>query len=395
MYYINKAHIKFLALIMAIATFVIVGCTQDDNINGTQEHSEELEAEYSALNIGDRELLELRSALHGRKEQLVIGYQKGINYKDISWERARIKKEQGRDIIFVPFRTNKKEGALTYLNYIRSFKNQKKNNVPPVQLFIYKFDATRNLKIYSLSNRLVAVKKVREGIQDVTRHLLRGGDEDFWHLGGNLDEVVITAPGGSDTPPPVWDPCADGLCGGNIDIPPVTDPYQDYPDCYYSGGCGGGTTSNPSTNNNNDDYNYRPDKHSFNFKTRGNWQSAAVTGLYFHIALIKIDPKTGVKIEYKQTIVFKQAILFGMPANLSIGNIDIDNKLAAEVTANAINNVMKETSQKFARTNSSSMQVEQYFRTQLTRQYSLHIPGGRVQFNAMNFTDIPTPFRHE
>ncbi|GAB1858672.1 hypothetical protein MHTCC0001_35120 [Flavobacteriaceae bacterium MHTCC 0001] len=93
---------------------------------------------------------------------------------------------------------------------------------------------------------MVAVKKVGENVQDITRHLLKGGDEDFWHLGGELEEVVITAPGGGgDTPPPVWDPCADGLCGGDI-APPTTNPHPDYPDCYYSGGCGGNTDNGNS-----------------------------------------------------------------------------------------------------------------------------------------------------
>ena len=137
----------------------------------------------------------------------------------------------------------------------------------------------------------------------------------------------------------------------------------------------------------------KPDPDSFNFKRRGLWQEAATKGLYFNIALVEISPR-GVRTTYKHTVMFNQAILFGLPANLKVGDTDISAELAAEMTATVVDRVMSKTSKKFARTTASPMQVEQYFRAELKREYSMYLPGGRVQFNAMNFKGKPTIFRH-
>ncbi|MBT8245484.1 MAG: hypothetical protein HKP48_03080 [Winogradskyella sp.] len=79
---------------------------------------------------------------------------------------------------------------------------------------------------------------------------------------------------------------------------------------------------------------------------------------------------------------------------MQIGNVDITNELAAQVTANTVNRIMRETADRFAFQEVSTMAVEQYFRSELIRQFPLYVPGGRVQFNAMNFSGTPCIFRH-
>lgn len=136
----------------------------------------------------------------------------------------------------------------------------------------------------------------------------------------------------------------------------------------------------------------RTDPRSFNFRTKGNWQEAATVGLYFNIKLLSLDPKDP-PIDHR--VYFAAPILFGVPANLKIGNVDISNVLAAELTAKVVEDVIRSTVRKFGRRPSSLMIVEQYFRAELKAKYPLYIPGGRVQFNAMNFDVVPTPFRHK
>jgi hypothetical protein len=138
----------------------------------------------------------------------------------------------------------------------------------------------------------------------------------------------------------------------------------------------------------------KPKKKSFNFKTRKKWQTAAVRDMYFFVSLVTIDAR-GVKVLHKYTIFINKVTEFSMPAILTIEGREIDNKMAAEVTANAVHNVMQETADLFARTEASTMQVEQYFREQLRRQYPIYIPGGRVNFNSMNYQGTPTQFEHE
>lgn len=103
----------------------------------------------------------------------------------------------------------------------------------------------------------------------------------------------------------------------------------------------------------------------------------------------------GVKFEHQFYLTFNQTILFGVPANLSIGDHDITNEVASEVTAKVIDDVMFRTAKKFAGKEATEMQVEQYFRAELKREYQLSIPGGRVNFNSMNHTVRPTIFRHK
>jgi RHS repeat-associated protein len=141
-----------------------------------------------------------------------------------------------------------------------------------------------------------------------------------------------------------------------------------------------------------------PDPKSFKFRTvkgsKKQWQESAVVGMYFHVSLIRIGPN-GVKISYDFTQTFAQAILFTVPTNLKVGDTDITSEVASQATAGIVNRVMSRTANLFAGTEATPMQVEQYFRTELKREYQMSIPGARVNFNSQNHSVTPTVFKHE
>jgi RHS repeat-associated protein len=138
---------------------------------------------------------------------------------------------------------------------------------------------------------------------------------------------------------------------------------------------------------------FYPDPNSFQFTTRNGWQESAVLGIYFKIVLVEINSNgASASIEYR--ISFDQAVLFTVPTNLTVGDTKITNKVASKSTANIVNRVMARTANLFAGTETSPMQVEQFFRRELKREYQMSIPGARVIFNSMNHTITPTIFRH-
>ena len=63
---------------------------------------------------------------------------------------------------------------------------------------------------------------------------------------------------------------------------------------------------------------------------------------------------------------------------MKVGGTNIDNEVASAATANVVNRVMSKTAKLFAGTEASPMQVEQYFRAELKREYQMSIPGARV-----------------
>lgn len=141
-----------------------------------------------------------------------------------------------------------------------------------------------------------------------------------------------------------------------------------------------------------------PDPKTFKFRTiKGSgkgWQESAVVGMYFNVSLVTIGPG-GVEIGNPSTIIFPQAISFTVPTNLKIGDTNITSEVAAQATANVVNRVMAKTAKLFAGTPATTMQVEQYFRAELKREYQMSIPGARVNFNSMNHSVTPTVFRHQ
>jgi len=138
----------------------------------------------------------------------------------------------------------------------------------------------------------------------------------------------------------------------------------------------------------------KPDPDSFRFTTRGNWQTAAVKDIHFSIVLVEITPK-GIRFEYKNRVLISNVTLFGMPSTLSKGPRSISNEVASELTADIVNLAMRNTAKRFYKSTASPMEVEQYFRNELSKEYSIRIPGARVNFNSMNYLDTPTIFRHE
>ena len=54
---------------------------------------------------------------------------------------------------------------------------------------------------------------------------------------------------------------------------------------------------------------------------------------------------------------------------------------------------MRETAKKFAQTEAPEIEVKLYFQKRLKENFMMGVPGGRVQFNAMNYRVAPTLYR--
>lgn len=133
-----------------------------------------------------------------------------------------------------------------------------------------------------------------------------------------------------------------------------------------------------------------PSCKSFNFEnTTAFWQEAAVRNIKFTIYLLDYQG-----IKYKYTISFPQPVLFGMPSNFTKGG-EIGPGASAEASANALNNTMSEIAKEYANTYSSENKVERAFMDKLKYNYPLYIPGGRINFNATNYTVSPTEYKTE
>lgn len=131
-----------------------------------------------------------------------------------------------------------------------------------------------------------------------------------------------------------------------------------------------------------------PSCKSFNFvNTTSTWQEAAVINIRFSIYLINSDG-----ISYKYSLSFPQPVLFGMPSNFSLGG-EVGAGIAAESSANALNNTMSEIAKEYAYSHTSESNVEVAFKERLKYNYPLYIPGGRVNFNATNYSVIPTEYK--
>jgi len=130
-----------------------------------------------------------------------------------------------------------------------------------------------------------------------------------------------------------------------------------------------------------------PDCASFDYEeTLTDWYEAAVQNIRFEVYLISPE---GIKKQF--TISFPEPILFGMPANLTNGG-NISKGAAAEATANALYQIMREIALEYYNTSAFEYEVTQEFRTRLTEQFPVYIPGGRVVFNATNYTVAPTEY---
>lgn len=150
----------------------------------------------------------------------------------------------------------------------------------------------------------------------------------------------------------------------------------------YANGGGGG-----SSNSGN---NAPPSCESFNFKKKAGslWQEAAVKNIHFKIVVIGPN---GYK--FSQIIEYPNAILFGAPTNLAIGNTDISAGLASTLSAKAIEASMSETVSMYGNKPVSELTVRLYFEERLRHNYPLFIPGGRVNFNASGFSGTPSNYK--
>jgi hypothetical protein len=132
-----------------------------------------------------------------------------------------------------------------------------------------------------------------------------------------------------------------------------------------------------------------PDCESFNFvPTNSNWQESAVLNIHFQINVIS---PAGIFVNH--LLEFPQAVLFGCPITLYVGNTYISPGIAANTSAQALKISMNETVKKFGNKPVSGMIIETYFKQRLKYNYPLFIPGGRVNFNANNFSVIPTQYQ--
>jgi hypothetical protein len=67
--------------------------------------------------------------------------------------------------------------------------------------------------------------------------------------------------------------------------------------------------------------------------------------------------------------------------------------MAATLSAQALNESIKETVKHYGNKNVSEMIVRLYFEQRLKHNYPLYIPGGRVQLHPQNFSVIPTQYK--
>lgn len=132
-----------------------------------------------------------------------------------------------------------------------------------------------------------------------------------------------------------------------------------------------------------------PDCASFNFTSTGsNWQEAAVQNINFSVTIL--SPQ-GVYVSY--VVDEPQAVLFGCPKVLSVGNTFISPGNAASSSAVALKQSMNETVRKYGAKPVTALMVQLDFESRLKRIYPLHIPGGRVQIHPQTYSVVPTQYQ--
>lgn len=120
-----------------------------------------------------------------------------------------------------------------------------------------------------------------------------------------------------------------------------------------------------------------PSCESFNFIKVGSlWQVAMVKNINFRV--LGVSPK-GIQILH--VVSYPQAIYFGTPTNLKVGNTNITSGIAANISARVLQKSMQEVIDKYGGTDVSDLILDQYFRERLIDNYPLYIHGGRVKFN--------------
>ncbi len=152
------------------------------------------------------------------------------------------------------------------------------------------------------------------------------------------------------------------------------------------GGTGGGSGSGVTDNSNTL---IAPSCESFKFVSKPSsiWQESAVKNIHFNIVVIGPNG-----YQFSQIIEFPNAILFGCPSSLQIGDVEISPGLAATLSAKALQVSMDETVKLYGNKPVSELTVRLYFEQRLKHNYPLFIPGGRVNFNASTYTGTATNY---
>lgn len=161
----------------------------------------------------------------------------------------------------------------------------------------------------------------------------------------------------------------------NPEIPPTTDPY----DCSLGNWpwCDG--TDDPGSDSGYIVDETPPSCESFNFTSKkgANWQEAAVKNITLKIVVL-----TENRAEITNTMIFPQAVLFGMPINFNKGNGDVTPGAAATVSAMVLDVTMKEMTRLYAQTLTNELTLRTRFQELLINNYRIYTNGGTVNFNS-------------
>ena len=132
-----------------------------------------------------------------------------------------------------------------------------------------------------------------------------------------------------------------------------------------------------------------PSCESFKFKqTASNWQESAVENISFRVFLV--TPPNNITYNYE--IAFPKATLFSCPTELQNGT-KITPEIAAAVSAKALDETMKQIVKKYGRSQMSPNLIEIHFQKSLKYNFDNRMPGGRVNFNATNYSVTPTQYK--
>ncbi|MHC0447621.1 hypothetical protein ACWA1F_19580 [Flavobacterium sp. 3-218] len=349
--------LKFLLFVIVLLTITNCAPTEiDDDLGGQSTAEAKLwfenhKRDYDATILNYIENLEWESAIVSDDKIVEVPFTLNDNLKT-SNENATLHNDNHR-LVFV------KDGQQNFKTFYIQIFSDDENSSSLGKSSTY-YDAPNNFsgKIFmqDLNTSIVTSLQYKGGkkVQSGTTGKWREETYDctflgYWGEGGTFHPIkLLYCEGGSDEPP----------SGG-----PTT-------------GGGGGGSSTPSTPTVDDDI--IPSCESFNFRNEGSlWQVAMVKNISFRV--IGVSP-TGVRVTH--VVSYPQAIYFGTPTNIKIGNTNISAGNAANVSAKVLQDTMQEVIDKYGGTDVSDLVLDQYFRQRLTNNYPLSIPGARVNFNS-------------
>ncbi|KOP39663.1 MULTISPECIES: hypothetical protein [unclassified Flavobacterium] len=317
-----------------------------------------------------------------------------LNY---DWSDAAItNSEDGTKTIIVPINEVKKDPTETWEQKLYIYKLAEnyyeaslieiypdKNNTDPNSSLIESEIFTGYISVGDLKKGFLKVAKFENG------KLVENGII-------NLRSKSKTAKAPSNQVPcPVGTDCDTDTGGGAIDLKEVVvnNNYKDpsgyiitynYGGWDYTGGITPGDYTNHGTgaSGGSETPNIEttpPSCESFNFTSikGANWQEAAVKNITLKIVVL-----TQNRVEVTNTMIFPQAVLFGMPINYNKGNGDVSSGAAATVSAMVLNETMKEMAKLYTRTLTNELTLRTKFQELLIYNYRMYTNGGTVNFNS-------------